>query len=89
MQNECFFNDVFNENKNSKCNQAELKAFKKIFLVNHDFGKWNNENYDFFYTIEKDDSFLFVVHKNGKIVKIDSDFLDKEGLKDIVSKYLN
>ncbi len=84
-----FFNDVFNENKNSKCNRDELKAFKKIFLVNKNVGKWNNENYDFFYTIGKDDSFLFVVNKNGKVVKIDSDFMNKEGLKHIVHEYLN
>ena len=83
-----FFNDVFNENKNSKCNQDELKAFKNIFLVNKDFGKWNNENYDFFYTIGKEDSFLFVVNKNGNVVKIDSDFIDKEGLKHLVHEYL-
>lgn len=84
-----FFNDAFNENKKSKCNQDELKAFKKIFLVNKDFGEWNNEKYSFFYTIGKKDSFLFIVDTNGKVVKIDSDFIDKQGLKHIVREYLN
>ncbi|MCP3675003.1 MAG: hypothetical protein GY829_11115, partial [Gammaproteobacteria bacterium] len=46
-----FFNDVFNENKKSTCNQDELKAFNNIFVVDKDFGKWNNKNNDFFYSI--------------------------------------
>lgn len=83
-----FFNDAYMDNKNSICNINELTAFKKIFLSNKDAGKWSNENFEFYYSIGKEDSFLFVVNKSGTVVKIDSDFIDKNGLKLIVDELL-
>ena len=81
--------DVFTENRNSRFNSNELELFTQTFLTNKEFGEWSNDQHRFFYTIgNKTGSFLFVINKNGKIIKIDSDFLDKEGLYNIVSGYL-
>ncbi len=84
-----FFHDAFNNSKKSKCNQEELKLFKEIFLNDNDFGVWSGQEYFTYYTISNNESFLFIVHKSGKTIKVDTDFLDKKELKKIIDQYLD
>jgi len=84
---ENFYAKLIDENKDYSCNKTEIESFKKYFASNSETGKWNGDNFTsyYFYNIEK--SFLFIFKDNTSI-KIDTNFLSLNELKDIVRNYV-
>lgn len=83
-----FFDDVFNENGQSNCNREQLNVFSEVFLTDVEKGSWVGSEMTVYFTIGKEHSFLFACDANKKVIKIDTDFLNKSELKGIVEKYL-
>ena len=83
-----FFGAVFAASADAGCNPDELSAFKKVFVEKQDAGKWAGDKLTVYFSIGKEQSFLFVFDGAGKAIKIDTDFLSKAELKDVVSRAL-
>jgi hypothetical protein len=84
-----FIKDAFLNNKDTKCNLTELNSFRKVFLNDKDKGIWKKNGLMLYYTVSKKDAFLFVIDTHGTVIKVDSDFIDKAGLKKIASDLLH
>jgi len=84
-----FIKDAFLKKNDSVCNHNELDSFNKVFLANTDNGVWEGKGTTLYYTISSKDIFLFIVDPHGTVIKIDTDFVDKNGLKRIVSDITN
>ncbi|WP_198263144.1 hypothetical protein [sulfur-oxidizing endosymbiont of Gigantopelta aegis] len=78
-----FYNDLFSENKNTSCNLENLDIMRKTFIENKDVVVWKINNYILNYSSGKDKSFLFLSGRSGKLIKVDSDFIDKKIYKNI------
>jgi len=84
-----FYKDAFLGNTNSDCKKSELEAFNKVFLKENDSGVWGRNGHSVYYIIGDKNVVLFVVNPSGIVIKIDSDFLRKSGLKNIASVYID
>lgn len=83
-----FFAAIFTASSGDSCNSDELTAFKDVFVNGHDVGEWAGYKLKVYFSIGSDQSFLFAFDANGKMIKIDTDFLAKTELKDVVSNAL-
>lgn len=79
-----FFEVLFTASSREDCNQDELNAFKNVFIKNHDVGQWGGSKLTVYFSIGKEQSFLFAFDDAGKSIKIDTDFLSKAELKEVV-----
>ena len=80
-----FFAAVFADGTAAGCNKEGIDAFQKVFVETKETGVWSGEKLTVYYSISDDHSFLFAFDKSGKAFKIDTDFLTKNELKDLVS----
>ena len=78
-----FFSVLYKESANNTCNVEELAAYEHVFLKDTDHGIWVTGSIKAYYMVGKTQSFVFLFSKN-KIIKIDSDFLSKDQLKNII-----
>lgn len=83
-----FFGLLAGEPHPNDCNKSEVESFRQHFVGNSDKGRWNSAEFTVYYFVSAGQSFLFVF-KDDKTIKIDSDFLDKKELRDIVKHYLD
>jgi hypothetical protein len=83
-----FFAAIFTASSGDSCNSDELTAFKDVFVNGHDVGEWSGDKLKVYFSIGKDQSFLFAFDATGKMIKIDTDYLSKTELKDVVSNAL-
>lgn len=83
-----FFAALFTASPGDSCNLDELNAFKDVFVNGQDVGEWAGDKLKVYFSIGKDQSFLFAFDATGKMVKIDTDYLSKAELKDVVSNAL-
>jgi hypothetical protein len=79
-----FFEALFTASTGEGCNQDELNAFKRVFIKNHDIGQWVGDKLTVYFSISQQQSFLFVFDDAGKAIKIDTDYLSKTDLKEVV-----
>jgi hypothetical protein len=79
-----FWAAVFEDGADAGCNKEQIDAFHKVFVETQETGVWSGENMTVYYSIGAEHSFLFVSDKAGKALKIDTDFLTKKELQDLV-----
>lgn len=84
-----FFKSALSKNE-SECDARAIESFRYVFMKNRESGIWSSGDKDFFYFIGSDKSTVFLIEKgtDNKTYKIESNFLSKEGIKDIFSSYL-
>ena len=75
-----FFDDLFSGD-DSTCNAENLSIMRETFIDNKDVELWQVGGYTVRYSGGKNKSFAFVSAEDGKLVKVDSDFLKKERYK--------
>lgn len=83
-----FFAQVFSVSTSKNCNTDQINSFRKIFVDQHDSGTWNGEKMTVYYSIGSDQSLLFAFDDDGQAIKIDTDFLNKETLKNMIKEAL-
>ena len=83
-----FLNDVFNQNKNSSCDEKELSTFYNVMLHDTDYGEWSASGIDVYYIIGEKKSFLILTGEDKRNINIDTGFLSKKQLKKVVSHYV-
>ncbi|WP_250657053.1 hypothetical protein [Alkalimarinus coralli] len=83
-----FYAQLAGRSSSNSCSQSEIASFKKYFVGNSDTGEWSNTDFTSYYFSNNEHSFLFVF-KDDKVIKIDSDFMDKNELKRIISQYVD
>ena len=81
-----FYNDLFSANSDTNCNIENLNIMRNAFIDNKEIVIWRINDYVLNYSSSKDKSFVFLSGKNGKLIKIDSDFIDKKAFKNIFKK---
>ncbi|MAA65550.1 MAG: hypothetical protein CL581_12315 [Alteromonadaceae bacterium] len=84
-----FFKQVLQLSNTNNCDQAAVKSFHIVFNVGSQSGAWPSDQYEAYYFPGKDKkTFVFLVLDDNNAIKIDSDFLDKESMRAVVSEYL-
>lgn len=83
-----FFGTLFKASPGDGCNVEQLTAFKSVFVDGHDVGEWAGDKLTVYFSIGSEQSFLFAFDSAGKVIKIDTDFMDKAELKAVVSSAL-
>ena len=78
-----FFDDLFSGD-DSTCNAENLSIMRETFIDNKDVELWQVGGYTVRYSGGKDKSFAFISAEDGKLVKVDSDFLKKERYKTLL-----
>ena len=78
--------DAFHNNTQSACDTEELVAFKKVFLSEGHYGLLE-DNENAFYSVKDGALIIFLITDNGSIIKIDSDFLDKDEIQAIAASF--
>lgn len=76
-----FFHNVFFDSDESGCDPDKIRLIKGSFVENRSVERWSSKKYSIAYSSNKEKSYIFIIGDNGKLVKIDSDFLKKESLK--------
>lgn len=79
-----FFHNVFFDPDESGCDQDKIKLIKGSFVEGRSVERWSSNKYSIAYSSNKEKSYIFIIGDNGKLVKIDSDFLKKESFKRVV-----
>ncbi|WP_147436929.1 hypothetical protein [Alkalispirillum mobile] len=79
-----FFKGVFFDNDNPECDQDNIKLMQESFVEGRDVKKWSSGEYSIVYSGDNKKSYIFVIGDNGKIVKLDSDFLEFEAIMKVV-----
>jgi hypothetical protein len=82
-----FFSHLAGISGPSTCSSQEIDSFKKIFVSNSDVGEWSGKSLTSYYFFSDSKSFLYVFGEN-KIIKIESDFISKSDLKNVIKDYL-
>lgn len=80
-----FFKHVFFVTEKSECNQDNVKIMQESFVEDRYVETWSENEYSIVYSGDKEKSYVFIIGDNGKLVKLDSDFLDNESFKKIVN----
>jgi hypothetical protein len=79
-----FFNNVFFDIDKSGCNQDNIKLMQESFVEGRQVETWSSNEYSIVYSGDKEKSYIFIIGDNGKLLKVDSDFLDNESFKKMV-----
>lgn len=78
-----FYNELFSDNKNTDCNNENLNIMRKVFIENKEIAVWAVNGYVLNYSAGKGKSFVFISGENGKLIGVESDFIDKRTYKNI------
>ena len=57
---------------------------QESFVAGRDVERWFSGEYSIVYSGNKKKSYIFIIGDNGKLVKVDSDFLESESIKKVV-----
>jgi hypothetical protein len=79
-----FFKTVFLDTDKSECNQDNVKIMQESFVEGRDVERWSSGEYSIVYSGDEEKSYIFIIGNNGKLVKVDSDFLESESIKKVV-----
>ncbi|WP_043518410.1 hypothetical protein [Halomonas sp. BC04] len=79
-----FFKNVFFDGDDSGCDQDNIEIMQESFVEGRKVERWSENDYSVVYSGDREKSYIFIIGDNGKLVKVDSDFLEKESLKKIV-----
>ncbi len=80
-----FFRAVFFATAPNQCDQALIKAMQENFVTDRKVATWSQDSYSLAYSDHGKKAFLFVIGEDGKLLRIDSDFLSGESLKQIAA----
>lgn len=78
-----FYNDLFSNANESQCNAESLTILRDVFINNATVDIWHYKHAQLNYSQKDGKSFVFLTTHNGKLIKIDSDFIIKQDLKNI------
>ncbi len=80
-----FFIAVIGAKPANQCNEAAVTSFQSVFPNGSDSGVWRSDERDFYYFLSDDDrSFVFFNSNNERLIKLESDFLDANGLRAVL-----
>jgi len=78
-----FFNVLFSKDKNNSCNIDNLNVLDDVFIKNKKVQTWSTGKYQINYSSDGGSSFVFLGNRNGKLIKIDTDFLSEGEFRSI------
>lgn len=80
-----FFQQVLMESDTNDCEQSAVESFRQVFKVGHESGVWSEGGYDVYFFPGDQKVFVFLVLDDKTVIKIDSDFLDTEGMRAVLA----
>jgi len=78
-----FYDQVFSDEK-SDCDVEFVDQFKREFVCGYESGILNKGDVKYYYSVGKEIVNVFFVSEGKKVIHIDSDFMKKETLVDIL-----
>lgn len=79
-----FFHGVFSDRASPTCNKDNMSLMRQVFVEGKQVESWSVNGYEIAYSKGDKKTFAFVIRDNGKLVKIDSDFISKDSLKEML-----
>ncbi|WP_036191310.1 hypothetical protein [Marinobacterium lacunae] len=83
-----FFLDLFSLATNTECNRNTMETMANTFVNDSMVDVWRSNHYVVNFSGDGKKTFLFLVSDDGKVIKIDSDFLDKDAYKKILNQLI-
>lgn len=80
-----FFQQVLMVSDTNDCEQSAVESFRQVFKVGSESGVWSEGEYDVYFFPGDQKVFVFLVLDDKTVIKIDSDFLDKEGMRSVLA----
>ena len=80
-----FFEATLSKTDNHDCSQGSVASFRNVFVKGADSGIWKigGKTYYFFLS-DPGSSFVFFQSDNGNLIKLESDYLNSDGLRKIL-----
>ncbi len=85
---ETFLNVVFTGEEYNTCDNQEVDVFKNVMIGNSSYGRFSSEIQDAYYVIGDEKSIIILNYEGKAKVNIESNYLSKEQLEQLVSNYL-
>lgn len=79
-----FFKEVFFGDAKPECNQGNVRLMQEVFVEERDIETWPSNDYEIVFSGSSGKSYVFIIGNDGKLVKIDSDFLDNASFKKVI-----
>ena len=83
-----FVETVQRKTDEQTCSADALAAFRHVFMEDARYGVWPGNAHDHYYFETKQGSFVFTVLGEDELVKVDSDFLGAEELREVIEPQL-
>ncbi|HFB63994.1 MAG TPA: hypothetical protein ENJ60_00500 [Aeromonadales bacterium] len=83
-----FYMDLFSKNNNTRCNKEKINILNTVFIDNNEIITWKTEKYTLNYSSDHNKAFVFISGKDGKLIKIDSDFISRKEFKSMFEHIL-
>lgn len=85
-----FFKEVVGLAKTG-CDELAVESFRRVFVDDREVGTWSGDNHDFFYFIGNKKSTIFFASGDPetRILKVDTNFLTKNLIKQVFNEHLN
>lgn len=78
------FESIFENKPATGCDEEKAETLREVYLNERDAGTWRLENLTVYYSIGEPTSFLFAFGRPGKSTGIDTNFLSKSELMQVV-----
>ncbi|WP_336366042.1 hypothetical protein [Marinobacter sp. C2H3] len=80
-----FFEATLSDANNNGCNPASVASFRAVFVKESNAETWENTDHAYYYfPSEERPSFVFFESDSGDLIKLESDFLDRTGFRQLL-----
>lgn len=81
-----FFEATLSQQEAHGCGRASVESFRSVFVQGANAGIWKIADRAYYYFLsDQGASFVFFQSNNGNLIKLESDFLDSDGFRQMLS----
>lgn len=80
-----FFEATLSDTAKYNCSPASVASFRHVFIEGAETGVWKIAGKAYYYFLsDSDSSFVFFESSDGNLIKLESDFLDSDGFRQVL-----
>ncbi|MGQ7273984.1 hypothetical protein [Marinobacter sp. V034] len=85
-----FETTIEDDDADTKCSGTAIDAFRKVFVEGASYGQWKGKKREYYFFLKDEKpSFIFYTLTDGSVIKLESDFMDKQGFREMLGAELN
>ncbi len=84
-----FFASAFGNSIVGSCRAGDIAAFREQMLAGHPRGTWKGKDTQVHHVQHGTEIYLFLLGGNRRLLQIDSDFLDRAAMKQVLAGYVD